>query len=85
MLWNSDKIKYKELAHYLILLSDDIFWQSKDQYLQIIENFTNRSIDGEEFVKQFGKLRRANLNASNMREANLEAEAIKSILLTVIY
>ena len=74
LLWNYDKTKYKELTRYCTFLWDDIFWQSRNQYLQIIESFISRKIDGEEFANQFGNLRGENMNASDMREANLEGE-----------
>lgn len=73
-LWDCEKAESEKLNHYLTLLEDDIFWQSRNQYFQIIENFTNRSSDGKKFVNQFGDLQRENLNAVDMRKANLENE-----------
>ena len=73
-LWDYDKAKNEELTQYIMLLYDDIFWQSRDQYLQILESFISRSIDAEEFIQKFGQLRGPNIEASNMREKNLESE-----------
>jgi hypothetical protein len=74
-LWDSDKAKADELNKYLILLSDDIFWNSRKKYLQILEFFVNKKITVDEFMHQFGQLRRSNLKTSKMCQKNLEAEA----------
>jgi len=75
LLWNYDKIKSKELTRHLTFLWDEIFWQNRNQYLQILESFISRKITVDEFMQQFGQLRRENKNASDMRQKNLEAEA----------
>lgn len=74
-LCDSEKDKYKELSQYLILLSDDLFWQSRNKYFQILESFISRSIDVEELIKQFGQLRKENMKVYDMQKENLEAEA----------
>lgn len=74
-LWDSDKDKANKLNNYLILLSDDIFWNSRKKYLQILELFVDKKITVDEFMQQFGQLRRSNLKTSKMYEKNLEAEA----------
>ena len=73
-----------KLTQYLILLSDDVFWQSRNKYFQIIKSFLSRSIDIDEFMKQYGQLRRENMDGYDMRKKNLEAEAVKSTLLTIL-
>jgi len=74
-LWDYDKAKYDELSQYLTLLNDDIVWQSRKEYLQILELFISRSITVEEFIQQYGQLRRSNFEALKRRQKNLEAEA----------
>jgi hypothetical protein len=37
--------KYNELNQYNFLLEDQTFWESKYFYLQIFEDFVNKSID----------------------------------------
>jgi hypothetical protein len=73
-LWDYDKAKSNELTQYLALLSDDIFWKSRYQYVQILESFISRSIDIEEFIQKFNDLLWSNRKASEMREENLENE-----------
>ena len=74
-LWDFDKAKADELNKYLVLLSDDIFWNSRKKYLQILEFFVNKKITIDEFMHQFGQLRRSNLKTSKMYQKKLEAEA----------
>lgn len=74
-LWDSDKAKNKELVGYLILLDDQIFWQSRKEYCQILDLFISNKITIDEFFKQFYGLRGSNLKASKMWKDNLEAEA----------
>lgn len=74
-LGSYDQTKYNELLDYHILLGDNIFWNSREKYLQIIESFLHRSIDVNEFIKQFDKLRRSNLDEFKLLEKNLIAEA----------
>ena len=69
-----DKTKDKELTHYLTLLYDDIFWKSRNEYLEIIENFLNKSIDVDEFIQKFDYLHGSNMKESDMRIENLENE-----------
>lgn len=61
-LCDYDPIQYNRLMQYFILLQDDIFCQSVDQYLKILELFLNNEINSKEFISQFGQLRMKNLN-----------------------
>jgi hypothetical protein len=74
-LWDSDKAKSEELTRYLILFDDQIFWQSRKKYCQILDLFVSKKISLDEFVNQFYGLRGSNLKASRMWKENLEAEA----------
>ena len=55
-------------------MEGDVFWRSRDQYLQIIKSFLNGSIDIDGFIGKFNDLRSSNLNAIETREQNLENE-----------
>ena len=74
-LWESDKAKSKELTRYLTLLDDQIFWESRKNYCQILDLFIRKKISVDEFCHQFYVLRGSNLKASRMWENNLEEEA----------
>ena len=73
-LHDYDPAKNTKLAEYLTLLYDDVFWASRHQYLQILESFTNRSIDINESIQKFYDLRCSNMKASETRVKNLENE-----------
>ena len=74
-LWDSDKAKNKELTRDLTLLHDQIFWESRKKYCQILDLFIRKTISLDEFLNQFYVLRGSNLKASRMWENNLEEEA----------
>ena len=74
-LWDSDKAKSEELTRYLTLLDDQIFWESRNQYCQILDLFVSKKINLDNFFTQFYGLRGSNLKASRMWKKNLEEEA----------
>ena len=73
-LWDHNKLENEELVKYLMLLSDDIFWHSRKQYLQTIELFLSKNITVDEFLKQFHQLHGLNNQTFEIRERNLENE-----------
>jgi hypothetical protein len=74
-LWDYDKAKNDELISYLIMVEDEIFWESRKKYCQILDLFIRKKISLDEFSNQFYVLRGSNLKASRMWEKNLEEEA----------
>lgn len=70
--WDYDKNKSDELREYFTLISDDIFWQSRIQFFQILEFFVNRRIDVETFIGQFSKLHKKTMDKSSICKKNLE-------------
>jgi hypothetical protein len=75
LLRDYDKAKNDELISYLILIEDQIFWESRKEYIQILDLFVSKKITLDQFFKQFGGLRGSNLKASRMWEEKLEEEA----------
>lgn len=73
-LHDFDRVKSQKLSQYITLLSDHVFWKSRDQYLQILEKFVSKNIDIDTFIKKFRGLRRSNMTASKILEKNLENE-----------
>lgn len=43
-LWDYDKAKNNELIEYITLLEDQIFWQSRKEYYQILYLFSSKKI-----------------------------------------
>jgi hypothetical protein len=50
-LCDYDAVKDEKLTQYSTLLSDDIFWQSRKKYFQILEFFISKSITLKEFIQ----------------------------------
>lgn len=73
-LYELDKVKSQKLSQYITLLCDEIFWKSRDQYLQIIESFLSGNIDIDTFINKFDDLQWSNIHASEKLQKNLENE-----------
>ena len=75
-LRKEDPDKYLKLLKYGVKLSDHVHWQQKRDYLNIMKNFVDLKIDGEEFESQFDKLHRSNektvqmLARDNLKQLN---------------
>ena len=76
LLTNFTEAKKDELTKYKIWIDDQIFWESRENYLQILKQFVNKEIDGEQFRKQFCHLRSSNMTASEMLTKKFEDEAL---------
>lgn len=72
--WDSSGPKASELRDYLVLLEADIFWQSRYEYFEIIEDFLNKRISGQEFKNQYRNVRNKNLTESDLKKTTLEYE-----------
>lgn len=72
LLKDSDKAKYDELLSYLIWIEDQIFWESRKKYIQILDLFVSQKITADHFCKEFCGLRGSNLTSSRMWEEKLE-------------
>ena len=46
-----DKANNKELIGYLTLLDDQIFWQNRQEYYQILDLFVNKKITIDQLFK----------------------------------
>ena len=51
LLWDYDKTKNDELIRYLILIEDQIFWENRKKYIQILDLFVNKKITLDHFFK----------------------------------
>ena len=59
-LEKQDRERYLTLLNYSVKLSDHVHWQKKNNYLNLMENFTGLKINGKQFVTQFDKLHQSN-------------------------
>ena len=55
-LRTQDLIKYSTLLKYSARISEYLHWSQKNDYLQLIKDFLNYKIDGEEFEEKFSKM-----------------------------
>jgi hypothetical protein len=75
LLSDYDKAKNDELISYLIMIEDQIFWESRKEYIQMLDLFVSKKITLDHFFTQFYGLRASNLKSSRMWKNNLEEEA----------
>jgi hypothetical protein len=75
LLRDYDKAKNDELISYLIMVEDQIFWESRKEYIQMLDLFVSKKITLDHFFTQFCGLRGSNLKSSRMWKNNLEEEA----------
>jgi hypothetical protein len=75
LLRDYDKAKNDELISYLILVEDQIFWESRKNYCQILDLFVRKKITLDQLFKQFCRLRGSNLRSATMWKEKLEEEA----------
>ena len=75
LLGQVDPVKNKILVKYLRLLEDEIFWQDRKAYHQVVYSFIHDNITLEQFFAQFFKLRGKNLGAVNAWQKDLKDEA----------
>ena len=71
-----DKTKNNELIRYLTLIEDEIFWESRKEYIQILELFVSKKISLDQFFKQFSSLQGSNFQSAKRWEKKLEEEAL---------
>ena len=76
LLRDYDTAKNDELISYLSLIEDQIFWESRKQYIQILDLFVSKKIILDHFFEQFCGLQASNLRSSIMWEEKLEEEAL---------
>ena len=55
-LYGENRDQYIELLHYQGRLQDHAFWNNREQFVLLMENFIHNSIDMEEFEIAFSQL-----------------------------
>lgn len=64
--------KHLEWLKYSQLLSDLIFWENRNQYLQLMEDFVDASINSKKFETKFFEICRTDNKRFRMLEADFE-------------
>jgi hypothetical protein len=69
-----EKIKNDELISYIGWLGDQVFWENRKEYLQILNLFVSKKITPPQFFEQFFALRCSNLRSITTLIKKLEEE-----------
>ena len=67
-----DPIKYSRLRKYSAKINEYLHWSQKNEYLQLITDFLNFKIDGNEFDHKFSKMVRAIEEKSSLLSKDYE-------------
>ena len=71
-LYRENRDEYMELLHYRGRLADHTFWNNKEQFILLMENLVNDSIDMEEFEIAFSQLWRETFKADKAFQMDLK-------------
>lgn len=71
-LYTENRDEYLELLHYRGTLEDYTFWKSREQFVLLMENFVNDSIDMEQFKIAFSRLWWENMEAHDAFKIDLK-------------
>jgi len=55
------KTPLEKLKNYNVIVEDSVFWASRQYYLELLQNFLSKKIDGEIFTFKFFELRTQNI------------------------
>jgi hypothetical protein len=76
-IYNEDKIAFWELLKYEIVISNNIFWQKRFEFITEMHDFINGDINGEEFGNQIWATR--NYTMSIIEEFKKDFEKLKNL------
>jgi len=71
-LYRENREEYMELLHYKCRLEGQIYWENRKEFVLLMENFVNDSIDMEEFEIAFSRLWRETFKASMSFQMDLK-------------
>jgi hypothetical protein len=72
VLYYENKEAFLELLSYQVIIENEVFWQSKDQFVLLMLNFINETLDAIEFKSEFFAITRQNQNLYESFERNFE-------------
>ena len=59
-LFKTDPEKNRQFIKSMVVISDGIYWENRQNFLNLLEKFLDGKIDGEEFTSSFFKIWRSN-------------------------
>lgn len=57
----SFKTPIEKLKNYKLIVGDSVFWASRQAYLEVLQSFLSKKIDGETLTSKFFQLRRQDM------------------------
>jgi len=72
----SFKTPIEKLKNYNLIVEDSVFWASRQDYLEMIQNFLSKKIDGETFTSKFFNLRGQNMRSTKELCAIIEDQIL---------
>lgn len=79
---NDQRINYslktpsEKLENYNLLVDDSIFWASREAYLEMLQSFLLKKIDGETLTSKFFELRMKNIRTTDEVCAMIEDQIL---------
>lgn len=71
-LYKENRNEYMELLHYRGRLEDHAFWKNRKQFVLLMENYVQNSIDMEEFETAFSRLWKETFRADSAFQMDLK-------------
>ena len=59
------KTPIEKLKNYHLIVESSVFWASRQSYLEMVQSFLSKKIDGDTFTTKFYKLRTQDLISTN--------------------
>ena len=59
------KTPIEKVKSYHFIIEDSVFWASRQAYLDLLQSFLSKKIDGETLISQFSQLRFQNIVKEN--------------------
>lgn len=71
-LYEEDKLKYRELLSYQVILYDQIIYNRKHDYISLIDQYLTNEIDSFVLILQFFQMKQEDMKIQNDLENNFE-------------
>lgn len=72
----SFKTPIEKLKNYNLIVGDSVFWASRQAYLEVVQSFLSKKIDGETLTSKFFKLRSQNMMSTDELCAIIEDQIL---------
>jgi hypothetical protein len=70
------KTPIEKLKNYELIVGDSVFWASRQAYLEVVQSFLSKKIDGETFTSKFFQLRIQDMISTDELCARIEDQIL---------